>query len=264
MTKKSEDGMRRAEQHRREAGEERRSDARERDVLRVAAGEIGVPLPEEIGEAALARAQRRFWEWYARVCREQESAAEKRATEAGVARFIERVEARLAAADAPVLRIDAPPPYRAPGADGPISRTLSVASAMRAAPLLEIGVAAGAGRELWDEVPDAWVSLPDDLPQGRYLALRVSGDSMEPLLRPGDVVLVDLLAGAAQGAVIVARNAEDGYVVKRVIGGDDHTIELGSVNPDYPPVRVTPGPGTVLGRVLVRWSPAHRDRPLTR
>ena len=53
----------------------------------------------------------------------------------------------------------------------------------------------------------------------------------------------------------IARNAEDGYVVKRVIAADDHMIELGSVNPAYPPVRVTPGPGTVLGRVVVRWNP---------
>ena len=62
----------------------------------------------------------------------------------------------------------------------------------RAVPLVQLGVAAGDGRELWDEPPQHWVTLPDVVPSGDYLAFRIVGDSMTPLMHTGDTVLVQL------------------------------------------------------------------------
>src|SRR5438067_6727057 len=92
-----------------------------------------------------------------------------------------------------------------------------------ATPLYDLAVAAGVGRELWDEAPDAWLalgaSLGDDvarLPAGSHLALRIAGDSMEPLMHTGDTVLVARGRPLRAGTVVVARQPDDGYVCKRV------------------------------------------------
>ena len=111
-----------------------------------------------------------------------------------------------------------------------------------------------------------WVALPTaaGLPDRRYVALRVVGDSMLPLLHPEDVVLVDLDGEIAPGAIIVARGAdEDGvtgsYVVKRVGVASDQTLELTSLNPNYPPLIIPRERQQLLGPVVLRWHSATRD-----
>jgi hypothetical protein len=197
---------------------------------------------------------RRFWDWYARACRAGQTADDRRETEAGVPDFLSRVGARLAALDAPLVRVAGIAP-RHPGAIvGPVSQVLAPALAVGAAPLVEAGVAAGAGRQLWDEVTDAWVAVPSELPERRYVAMRVSGDSMTPLLHSDDVVLIDLDNNdTTTGSIIVARNNDDGYVVKQVTATDGFDIVLGSLNPAYAPMRITSSSGVVLGRVVLRW-----------
>ncbi len=130
---------------------------------------------------------------------------------------------------------------------------------VRAAPLAELGVAAGTGRELLDEPCDAWVALPAELPAGRYVALRVVGDSMIPLLHSDDVVLVDLDGTVHAGAVAVARHPEHGYVVKRVGRTGRRAVSLVSLNPAYPSLELLPGEGAgaLIGPVVLRWC-AHR------
>ena len=118
-------------------------------------------------------------------------------------------------------------------------------------------MAAGTGRELFDEPCDAWVALPAGLPAGRYVALRVVGDSMIPLLHSGDVVLVDLDAAVRPGAIAVARHPDHGSVVKRVLRAGGGALRLVSLNPAYPPLELPPGAGALLGPVVLRWC-AHR------
>jgi SOS-response transcriptional repressor LexA len=224
-------------------------------MVRLAGGTRLPALPDDLDHPTLAEGQRRFWSWLAADCRERESGEARERTEAGVAPFLTRVAARLAELDRAVRRIDAAPSYRRPRIEGPVALTMAAAWAERAAPLIESGVAAGVGRAL-DEVPEVWVDVPSDVPGGRYVALRVAGDSMEPLLAHGDVVLVELGVAATAGAVIVARNADDGYMVKRVervASAGDETTVLTSINPDYQPIAIATGPGTVLGRVILRW-----------
>jgi hypothetical protein len=122
------------------------------------------------------------------------------------------------------------------------------------APRFDMGIAAGAGRALWDEPCDSWVSIPAELPRGRYVALTVKGDSMLPLLHSGDVVLVKLGPEAVRDSVVVARRPDDGYVVKRVGSVTPGALELVSLNPDYPtPIVVERSEGAVTGTVLLRW-----------
>jgi len=201
-----------------------------------------------------ASGSRRFWDWYTRACRAGQTAEERRETESGVPAFLDRVTARLAALDAPLVRVAGPAPRRSAGIVGPVSQVLAPALAAGAAPLVEAGVAAGAGRQLWDEVTDAWITVPNELPERRYVAMRVSGDSMTPLLHSDDVVLIDLDNNdTTAGAIIVARNTDDGYVVKQVTANDGFDIVLGSLNPAYAPMRITSSSGVVLGRVVLRW-----------
>jgi hypothetical protein len=160
--------------------------------------------------------------------------------EAGAARFAERVRARVESAGLGVELVDhLPEPAQA---DGPGT-----------AALIELGVAAGTGRELLEEPTDARVVLPPGAQSGRYVALRVVGDSMRPLLHSGDVVLVSLDAGAAAGAVVVARHPEHGYVVKRMGRPRASGTPLESLNPAYPTLLLPPGSGAVIGRVVLRW-----------
>jgi SOS-response transcriptional repressor LexA len=226
-------------------------------MVRLAGSRRLPALPDELADPALAHAQQRFWDWFTSASRAHDDDADTMLTrtEAGVVPFLARVAARLAELDELVPHIDAPPSYRQPDTEGPVALTMSAAWARRAAPLIESGVAAGIGRAL-EEVPDVWVDLPSEVPDGRYVAMRVAGDSMQPLLEHGDVVLVELGAATMTGAVIVARNADDGYMVKRVARTPtaiDDTIHLASINPDYHPIALPSRPGTVLGRVVLRW-----------
>lgn len=119
----------------------------------------------------------------------------------------------------------------------------------------ELAIAAGSGCELWDVECDTTIELSADLPHGPYVALEVTGDSMEPLLHSGDTVLVRLEERAAAGSVVVARDPDHGYVVKEVGRLTAHGIELLSLNPEFSPLRLPHGTGTVLGTVVMKWCP---------
>jgi phage repressor protein C with HTH and peptisase S24 domain len=151
----------------------------------------------------------------------------------------------VASAGRGVRLIDRPPE--------PVHAETALASTLGAAPLVELGVAAGTGRELLEEPCEAWVALPAGVPSGRYVALRVVGDSMTPLLHSGDVVLVDLDGMAAAGAVVVARHPEHGYVVKRLGRARAWGLPLESLNPAYPMLVLSPGAGALIGPVVLRW-----------
>jgi phage repressor protein C with HTH and peptisase S24 domain len=120
--------------------------------------------------------------------------------------------------------------------------------------LLDLAVAAGAGRELWDEFTDAWLELPDDIsPSERYVALRVAGDSMSPVLEPRDVILLKLGAEAAVDELVVAQIPDQGYVVKYVSAVRDNLIELKSFNPDYGTLSIPRNNHAIAGTVLARF-----------
>jgi phage repressor protein C with HTH and peptisase S24 domain len=83
--------------------------------------------------------------------------------------------------------------------------------------------------EGWDEV-----SLPQRADAGTY-ALEVSGDSMVPLYREGDILIVSPSEPHRRGDRVVVKTREGEVMVKILARETGRTIELHSVNPDYPP-----------------------------
>ena len=80
-------------------------------------------------------------------------------------------------------------------------------------------------------------------------AIRVIGDSMEPLLREGDEVLVDLRQQTFRDGIHVVR-LDDTLLVKRVASQGGGRFSLLSQNLAYPPIAVTAGDFAVIGRVV--------------
>jgi SOS-response transcriptional repressor LexA len=163
------------------------------------------------------------------------------------------VIAGAAALELSMVARDGPPSERRPAVPLHAAEAVTEAAREGCMPLIEPSVAAGEGRELWDEDCERWIERPRELPPGSYLALPVSGDSMTPLMHAGDIVAVRLGPRVRRDTVIVARQADDGYVVKRVGGVRSDTIELTSLNPAYRPISIPRGRNAVLGTVVLRW-----------
>jgi len=122
------------------------------------------------------------------------------------------------------------------------------------APVIDLPVAAGAGRELLDEECDTWIELPREHRGGNYLALRVAGESMMPVITPGQLVLVELDVTPRVNDVIVARRPDDSYVIKLLASITPCELELRSLNPDFDTIRVPNDSRHVLGKVVARFS----------
>ena len=170
-----------------------------------------------------------------------------------VARAAERVRARVEAARLGVVVADAGAPLREAGVVGTVPQVMEAASRARCAPALALAAAAGAGRELWDEPCDQWVTLPADAGAGEFVAIKVSGDSMTPLFLPGDMILVRVGARVERDTVVVARHPDDGYVVKRVGRVGRTSLVLTSLNPAFAPVTVPRARNAVVGTVVMCW-----------
>jgi SOS-response transcriptional repressor LexA len=152
-----------------------------------------------------------------------------------------------------VRRLDHAPEERPAPVLGPLTDVIDRAAASGCTPYLDLAAAAGAGRELWDAECESWIELPPDVPRGRYVALAISGESMDPLMHPGDIVLVKLGPTVVGGTVIVARRPDEGYVVKRVGKIRRTGVELLSLNPDFPPLLIPRREHLIVGTVLLRW-----------
>jgi len=221
------------------------------ELLRLVGAEV------ERRDEELAGQSEALLAWIARDLRAGATTEERARDELDAEAFARRAVARLA-----VRRVEQRLPRRelrervAPVA-GTVAQAMPLARQERCAVLLELAAAAGAGRELWDEPCDTWVELPADVTGERgaaYVALRVDGDSMQPVLSPRDVILVQLDTTPAVDDLVVARRPDEGFVVKRVASLTSREIELASLNPVYEPVRVRRAPATVLGTVIARFS----------
>lgn len=120
-------------------------------------------------------------------------------------------------------------------------------------PMVELGIAAGVGRELWDEPVSSWVEMPPELPTGEYVALKIIGNSMAPLMHTGDTVLVRVGSDVQRDTVIVARHPDDGYVCKRVRRLRRNAIELSSLERGRPLIVIPRESAYVVGTVILVW-----------
>lgn len=195
----------------------------------------------------------RFVAWLEREARERMTPAERHENERAAKAFAVRMQQRLRA-----VRVGEALPRRELRARdasvvGDIKHVADVAASAGCAPWLPtLAVAAGVGRELWDEPCDRWVELPKDIARGRYIALSVAGDSMTPYLHDGDTILVDTRTAVTRDAIIVARRPEDGYVVKYVSRLSRSIMELSSFNAEYEPFTIARDRNSVVGVVAAR------------
>jgi phage repressor protein C with HTH and peptisase S24 domain len=89
----------------------------------------------------------------------------------------------------------------------------------------ESGFPAGNG---WDEI-----EVPGVTDKAAY-ALEITGNSMEPVYREGDIIIISPGASMRKGDRVVARTT-DGQVMAKILEKQTaRTIELGSFNPDQP------------------------------
>ena len=89
-------------------------------------------------------------------------------------------------------------------------------------------------------VGDGWDQTELPRPGAGRFSLRITGDSMTPLYREGDIVIVDQEATQVRrGDRVVARLATGETVAKELTGLTARAVTLSSINPDYPP-RVVP------------------------
>jgi phage repressor protein C with HTH and peptisase S24 domain len=102
-----------------------------------------------------------------------------------------------------------------------------------------IGLAQAGGEGYFDDggfpVGGSWdeVGLPEVADPNAY-ALEISGDSMEPVYRDGDLVIVSPAAPLRRGDRVVARTHAGEVMAKELARRSARRIELKSLNPAYP------------------------------
>jgi phage repressor protein C with HTH and peptisase S24 domain len=123
-------------------------------------------------------------------------------------------------------------------------------------PLVAARLSAGGGS--WETDGDVtghyafrsdWIRRKGD--PSRMVLMEIAGDSMEPELRDGDLVLVDQSQYRPMAGRIYAIGMDDVVVVKVVDVEPEHLV-LRSFNQAYTPLRVLPDAVRILGRVI--WS----------
>lgn len=114
---------------------------------------------------------------------------------------------------------------------------------------------AGSGRLFTDEgMPTGgpgWEEIEfPDLADDRAFALEVQGDSMAPLYRDGDVLIVSPSASVRKGDRVVVRLSAGEVLAKELKRRTARTVELVSLNPDHADRVVNVAEIAWIGRVM--------------
>ena len=137
---------------------------------------------------------------------------------------------------------------RRPPAEDWIERHTVPLDALVRVPILG-SVRAGYGGAVFEEIIGYEPAQQSSLQRGEsYFWLSVTGDSMEPALYEGDLVLVRKQTSVDNGRMAVVLVGGEEGLVKKVFYGPDW-IELHSLNPAYP-VRRFDGPDVVQVAVV--------------
>lgn len=112
---------------------------------------------------------------------------------------------------------DRPPPVRA-------IPHIGLAQAGKGGYFDDAGFPAGTG---WDEI--LFPAVDDE----HAYALEISGDSMMPLYREGDIVIVSPTASLRRGDRVVVKTRDGEVLAKELVRQTMKTLELRSLNPAY-------------------------------
>lgn len=96
----------------------------------------------------------------------------------------------------------------------------------------------------WEEI-----SPPTGASENAY-ALKVSGDSMMPLYREGDIIIVDPTAQVRKGDRVVAKTREGEVFAKTLERKTSKVIELLSLNPEHDTLKFAPDELEWLARII--------------
>ena len=117
-------------------------------------------------------------------------------------------------------------------------------------------VAAGIPIEAVTDILDYEELSPDMVRDGsEYFALQLKGDSMEPRMHSGDVVIVRKQETIENGEIAIVCVNGDEATCKKVLKKDNGAIILQPLNPTHDPLYFTPDevstiPITILGKVV--------------
>lgn len=106
--------------------------------------------------------------------------------------------------------------------------------------------------------PDSWEEISKlDAARGEYFALRIRGNSMEPLIRYGEIVIVRRQDEYNDGDIVVALVDGNEGVCKLLEYRDNGGLCLRSLNPEYPPMiytreQIETLPVRIMGRCVER------------
>lgn len=96
----------------------------------------------------------------------------------------------------------------------------------------------------WEEV--AFPGVSDD----KAYALEISGDSMLPLYRDGDTIIVSPSAAVRRGDRVVVKTVEGEVLVKQLRRQTAKTVELASLNPEHPDRTIALADIAFMARVI--------------
>ena len=105
----------------------------------------------------------------------------------------------------------------------------------------DAGYPVGSG---WDEV-----SFPDINDPNAY-ALEITGDSMAPLYRPGDIIVVSPGASIRRGDRVVVKTRDGEVMAKQLVRRTARKVELLSLNPAYPDRTLAPEEIVWMSRIV--------------
>ena len=115
-------------------------------------------------------------------------------------------------------------------------------------------VAAGIPIEATEDIID-WEEITESMKRdGDYFALKIQGDSMEPKISNGDVVIVRQQEDADDGDIVIALIDGEDAVCKKIKKYPDGSVALVSTNPVYEPLfftqeEIIEKPVKVIGKV---------------
>lgn len=98
---------------------------------------------------------------------------------------------------------------------------------------------------------DGWLQTELPRPRDSLLSLRIAGDSMSPLYREGDHVIVDREAtDVRKGDRVVVRTTGGETLAKELASLSARSVTLASINPDYGPRTLPRADILWMGRIL--------------
>ncbi|HEY4757619.1 MAG TPA: hypothetical protein VIH43_03605, partial [Chthoniobacterales bacterium] len=145
------------------------------ELMRLVAAEI------EASDIDLDHSPEAFLSWLAEDVGAAMNSTERAENERQASAFARRMSRRIASQKTERLLPQRELRYRSAPITLDVREALAEAARNGCATVLDLAVAAGVGRELWEESCDQWLELPPDVDASdRFLALKVAGDSMAP------------------------------------------------------------------------------------